>query len=89
MAGTPIRPQDVEIGQLINAEPGVFFEEKDGHPVYEGTALQQAKAKAIEETHRKSLDAKLDAADDARDALHKVLSDPSASDKSDRSHVVL
>jgi ubiquinol-cytochrome c reductase iron-sulfur subunit len=46
VAGTPIRPQDVEIGQLINAEPGVFFEEKDGHPVYEGTALQQAKAKA-------------------------------------------
>jgi ubiquinol-cytochrome c reductase iron-sulfur subunit len=46
VAGTPIKPEDVEIGQLINAEPGVFFEEKDGHPVYEGTALQQAKAKA-------------------------------------------
>jgi ubiquinol-cytochrome c reductase iron-sulfur subunit len=46
VAGTPIRPQDVEIGQLLNAEPGVFSPEQDGHPVYEGTALQQAKAKA-------------------------------------------
>ena len=46
VAGTPIKPEDVEIGQLINAEPGVFFEEKDGKPIYEGTPLQQAKAKA-------------------------------------------
>jgi ubiquinol-cytochrome c reductase iron-sulfur subunit len=46
VAGTPIRPEDVEIGQLINAEPGVFFEEKDGEPLYEGARLQQAKAKA-------------------------------------------
>jgi ubiquinol-cytochrome c reductase iron-sulfur subunit len=46
VAGTPIRPEEVEIGQLINAEPGVFFEEKDGEPLYEGARLQQAKAKA-------------------------------------------
>ena len=46
VAGTPIRPEEVEIGQLINAEPGVFFEEKDGEPLYEGVRLQQAKAKA-------------------------------------------
>ena len=46
VAGTPIKPEEVEIGQLINAEPGVFFEEKDGVPLYEGTRLLQAKAKA-------------------------------------------
>jgi len=46
VAGTPIKPDEIEIGQLINAEPGVFFEEKDGEPIYEGVRLQQAKAKA-------------------------------------------
>ena len=46
VAGTPIKPEDVEIGQLINGEPAVFFEEKDGEPVYEGVSLQDAKAKA-------------------------------------------
>jgi quinol---cytochrome c reductase iron-sulfur subunit len=46
VAGTPIKPSDVEIGQLINGEPSVFFEEKDGEPLYEGTALAQAKVKA-------------------------------------------
>ncbi len=46
VAGTPIRPDEVEIGQLINAEPGVFYEEVDGRPKFEGVELQQAKAKA-------------------------------------------
>ena len=47
IAGTPIRPRDVEIGQLINAEPAVFFEtDAEGEPKYEGVELQQAKAKA-------------------------------------------
>ncbi len=46
VAGTPIKPSEVEIGQLINGEPAVFYEEKDGEPVYEGVELQQAKAKA-------------------------------------------
>ena len=46
VAGTPIRPDEVEIGQLINAEPIVFYEEEDGEPKFEGVHLQQAKAKA-------------------------------------------
>jgi ubiquinol-cytochrome c reductase iron-sulfur subunit len=47
VAGTPIRPSDVEIGQLINGEPEVFFENnEEGEPLYEGAKLQQAKAKA-------------------------------------------
>ena len=47
VAGTPIKPSDMEIGQLVNAEPGVFFEEnQEGEPLYEGVRLQQAKAKA-------------------------------------------
>jgi ubiquinol-cytochrome c reductase iron-sulfur subunit len=47
VAGTPIRPEEVEIGQLINAEPSVFFEEnEEGEPLYEGVHLQQEKAKA-------------------------------------------
>jgi ubiquinol-cytochrome c reductase iron-sulfur subunit len=46
VAGTPIKPEDMEIGQLVNGEPAVFFEEKDGEPLYEGTRLAQAKVKA-------------------------------------------
>jgi ubiquinol-cytochrome c reductase iron-sulfur subunit len=46
VAGTPIKPEEVEIGQLINGEPAVFYEEKDGEPKFEGVTLQQAKAKA-------------------------------------------
>jgi ubiquinol-cytochrome c reductase iron-sulfur subunit len=44
--GKPLRPADLEIGQLVNAEPEVFFEEEDGEPVYEGVELQTQKAKA-------------------------------------------
>jgi len=48
--GRPIRPQDVQFGQLINAEPGIFFEQEIGgeviEPEYEGVALNNAKAKA-------------------------------------------
>jgi len=44
---TPIKPSDMEIGQLINGEPGIFFEEDDeGEPVIEGAELQVEKAKA-------------------------------------------
>jgi ubiquinol-cytochrome c reductase iron-sulfur subunit len=44
--GTPIRPGDLEIGDLINAEPEVIFEVgEDGEPVVEGVALQVAKSK--------------------------------------------
>jgi ubiquinol-cytochrome c reductase iron-sulfur subunit len=47
VAGTPIRPSEVQIGQLVNSEPAVFFEENaEGEPVFHGVELQQAKAKA-------------------------------------------
>lgn len=44
--GARIRPQDMEVGQLVNAEPAVFFPEGDEEPEYEGTSLLQEKAKA-------------------------------------------
>jgi ubiquinol-cytochrome c reductase iron-sulfur subunit len=45
--GARIRPGDMQVGQLVNAEPEVFFETNaEGEPEYEGTALLQAKAKA-------------------------------------------
>ncbi len=47
VAGTPIKPEEVEIGQLINGEPAVFYEDgPEGEPLYEGTELLQAKTKA-------------------------------------------
>ncbi len=45
--GSPIRPADMEVGQLVNAEPEIFFEEdEEGEPEVEGVELLQAKAKA-------------------------------------------
>jgi len=45
--GARIRPADMQVGQLVNAEPEIFFEtNSDGEPEYEGVELQQAKAKA-------------------------------------------
>ena len=51
VTGTPIKPSDVQIGQLVNAEPAVFFPEvrANGKVIpsrYEGVELQDAKAKA-------------------------------------------
>ena len=47
VSGTPITPADMVIGQLVNAEPGVFFGvDEEGEPLYEGVQLQQEKAKA-------------------------------------------
>jgi ubiquinol-cytochrome c reductase iron-sulfur subunit len=46
VSGIPIKPEDMQIGQLVNAEPAVFFATEDGEPVYEGVELNQAKAKA-------------------------------------------
>ena len=47
VAGTPIKPEEVDIGQLINAEPAVFFEKnEEGEPKFEGAHLNQAKGKA-------------------------------------------
>jgi ubiquinol-cytochrome c reductase iron-sulfur subunit len=45
--GAKIKPSDMVIGQLVNAEPELFFEtDSEGQPVIEGTELLQAKAKA-------------------------------------------
>ena len=47
VSGTPIKPADIQVGQLVNAEPAILFEtDKDGAKVLEGTAALQAKAKA-------------------------------------------
>src|SRR5687767_13220036 len=41
VSGTPIRPQDVEIGQLVNAEPAIFYEvDEEGEPVLHGHEIQ-------------------------------------------------
>jgi len=46
VVGTPIRASDVEIGDLINAEPAAIFEtDDDGEPLIEGVELQVAKSK--------------------------------------------
>ena len=47
VSGTPIKPADLEVGQLVNAEPEIFFEvDENGEHVIEGTELLQAKSKA-------------------------------------------
>jgi ubiquinol-cytochrome c reductase iron-sulfur subunit len=47
VSGTPIKPSDLEVGSLVNAEPAIMYEtDSDGQPVLEGTALLQAKSKA-------------------------------------------
>lgn len=47
VSGLPLRPGDIEVGQLVNAEPARFFEVDDhGHRVVEGAELLQEKAKA-------------------------------------------
>jgi ubiquinol-cytochrome c reductase iron-sulfur subunit len=47
VAGTPIKPEWVEIGQLINAEPDAFYHpEEYGEEPFEGVRLNQEKAKA-------------------------------------------
>lgn len=47
VSGSPIKPADLEVGQLVNAEPGVFFEtDENGERLFQGHDLQAAKAKA-------------------------------------------
>jgi ubiquinol-cytochrome c reductase iron-sulfur subunit len=47
VSGTPIKPADLEVGQLVNAEPEAFFAvDEHGEHVIHGTALLQAKSKA-------------------------------------------
>lgn len=46
VVGTPIRPSDMQIGDLINAEPAAIFEtDEEGEPLVEGVDLQVAKSK--------------------------------------------
>ena len=45
--GTPIRPSDMELGDLINAEPEAIFEtDENGEHLIEGAELQVVKSKA-------------------------------------------
>ena len=47
ISGTPIRPDEVEIGQLVNAEPSIFFEsDEEGEPLLDGHQILAEKAKA-------------------------------------------
>ncbi len=43
----PIRPADLQVGQLVNAEPAVFYEEdEEGERIFHGAELLAAKSKA-------------------------------------------
>jgi ubiquinol-cytochrome c reductase iron-sulfur subunit len=47
VTGTPIKPGDLQVGQLVNGEPAVVYEtDADGQPVLHGTELLQVKSKA-------------------------------------------
>jgi ubiquinol-cytochrome c reductase iron-sulfur subunit len=47
VVGTPIKVSDLEIGDLVNAQPEEMFAlDEEGQPLYEGVDLQVAKAKA-------------------------------------------
>jgi ubiquinol-cytochrome c reductase iron-sulfur subunit len=47
VSGAPIKPSELEVGQLVNAEPFALFEEDEhGERVIHGTAALQAKSKA-------------------------------------------
>jgi ubiquinol-cytochrome c reductase iron-sulfur subunit len=47
VTGTPIKPSDMQVGQLVNGQPAVVYEtDADGEPVLHGTELLQVKSKA-------------------------------------------
>jgi len=47
VSGTPIKPADLEVGQLVNAEPAILFEiDSEGEKVLHGHEALAAKAKA-------------------------------------------
>ena len=47
VSGEPIRPEDLELGTLVNGEPAVLFEvNEEGEHLIEGTEALQVKAKA-------------------------------------------
>jgi ubiquinol-cytochrome c reductase iron-sulfur subunit len=52
VVGTPIKVGDLQIGDLVNAEPEVLLTEVDGQPLVEGTQLLVDKAKAAVILHR-------------------------------------
>lgn len=44
--GTPIRPAELQVGDLVNAEPAALFEtDEEGEPLVEGVQLQVEKSK--------------------------------------------
>ena len=46
VTGTPIRPSEIQVGDLINAEPAAIFEtDEEGEPLVEGVDLYVAKSK--------------------------------------------
>ena len=46
VTGTPIKVSDLEVGDLVNAEPAAIFEtDEEGEPLVEGVELQVAKSK--------------------------------------------
>ncbi|MEI2809171.1 MAG: Rieske 2Fe-2S domain-containing protein [Nocardioides sp.] len=47
VVGTPIKPSDLEIGDLVNAQPAeMFATDEEGEPVVHGVELQVAKSKS-------------------------------------------
>jgi ubiquinol-cytochrome c reductase iron-sulfur subunit len=47
VSGTPIKPSDLEVGALVNAEPAIMYEtDEHGEHVLHGKELLQAKSKA-------------------------------------------
>ncbi|MGI9084486.1 MAG: cytochrome bc1 complex Rieske iron-sulfur subunit [Aeromicrobium sp.] len=47
VSGAPIKPAELEVGQLVNAEPAILFEvDEDGEHVIHGTEVLQVKSKA-------------------------------------------
>lgn len=47
VSGVPLKPSDLQLGSLVNAEPSILFETNaEGERVFEGAELLQAKAKA-------------------------------------------
>ena len=52
VVGTPIKASELEIGDLVNAEPEILFAVQDNSPVVEGTQLLVAKSKAAVILHR-------------------------------------
>jgi ubiquinol-cytochrome c reductase iron-sulfur subunit len=57
VVGTPIKVSELELGDLVNAEPAAIFEvDEHGEPVIEGVQLQVAKSKGAVILHRMNPD---------------------------------